>query len=859
MVMTDPIADMLTRIRNANQMRNEAVEMPSSKIKVEITQNDMQMKPPVDTFTCWPATIPLLPSNSVLINLSFFLSISTISFDMFMVESFVPLLSGKTIILSNTEEQKIPTSISNLIKKYKVDFILTTPSRMELLFINEDTKSCLQYLKVIQLGGEVFTSNLFEKIQKYTTAHVYNAYGPSETTACCTVKHIQSHSINIGKPLYNIKIYVLNSDLNICPVGIEGEICVSGDGISKGYINNPTATNKVFIKNPFGNGLLYKTGDIGKYNSKGELEYIGRKDFQVKMRGLRIELSEIEKQLLHIPQIKNCAIIYKELPENNSYLAAFFTSRITVDASYIREELAKHLPLYMVPKYIIQLKNLPITRNGKIDLNALKTYEISTQDTDNYTPPENELQKLFCDVWEKLLNTKVGINDDIFELGADSLLAIKFKVEMLSHNIDVQYSDIFKYPTVKGLSEVENINVSTQMDTYNYTEINKVLEKNDVKNIKNAQKCTHNNILLLGSNGYVGMHILYDFIKNDTGNIYCIIRDKNKISAKTRFLNTLHFYFNNELDEFIDNRIIVLTGDITKENFGLNTETFNSITNKISILINSSANVRHYGNLKDFENINIDLTKKTIDFCKKYNKRLIHISSTSVCGNINNNENITFSENNLYIGQELDNVYINSKFEAEKLILENFSTGLNAQILRLGNITNRYSDGKFQINPNENAFVGRLQSLIKLGIISDYLLNTKLEFTPVDLCGNAIISIMQNYIPELSVFHLYNNYYITMKEFVEFLKQNNINLNIVSQDEFNKIVKETLLDENKKDILSGIINDLNINNKVEVYSEIDITSEFSRVFLNTLNFNWLKIDNVYIEKYINYLKYINFI
>ena len=193
------------------------------------------------------------------------------------------------------------------------------------------------------------------------------------------------------------------------------------------------------------------------------------------------------------------------------------------------------------------------------------------------------------------------------------------------------------------------------------------------------------------------------------------------------------------------------------------------------------------------------------------------------------------------------------------MILENFSTGLNAQILRLGNITNRYSDGKFQINPNENAFVGRLQSLIKLGIIPDYLLNTKLEFTPVDLCGNAIISIMQNYIPELSVFHLYNNYYITMKEFVEFLKQNNINLNIVSQDEFNKIVKETLLDENKKDILSGIINDLNINNKVEVYSEIDITSEFSRVFLNTLNFNWLKIDNVYIEKYINYLKYINFI
>ncbi len=788
-----------------------------------------------------------------------FISISTVAFDMFIVETFVPLLSGKTIILSNAEEQKIPTSISHLITKHQVDFILTTPSRMELLFMNDDTKKCLRNLKIMQLGGEIFTANLYDKLQECTNATIYNGYGPSEITACCSNKKVISKEVTIGKPNCNTQIYIVNTDLNLCPIGIEGEICISGSGLAKGYINNPTATAKAFVKNPFGEGLLYKTGDIGKYTSNGEIQYIGRKDFQIKLRGLRIELSEIEKQLLNIENIKNCVVIYKEEPNNNSYLKAFYTSEKEMDTSFIRTELSKHLPLYMVPKYIIKLDNMPITRNGKIDLKTLKEYKITDIETSNYVAPENEIQKLFCDTWEKLLHTKVGITDDIFELGADSLLAIKFKVELLSHNINVEYADIFKYPSVKELSEAKSITTNEQADSYDYTEINKILEKNNIKNSNNIVTNKTNNVLLLGSNGFVGMHILYEFIKKDNGTIYCIVRDKNNLSARTRILDALHFYCNSELDKFIDNRIIILKGDITKENFGLNTQIYNEIVNHVSIVINSSANVKHYGNFKNFEDINIGLTKKAIEFCEKYNKRFIQISTTSVSGEVNKNEKITFSENNLYIGQNLDNVYVKSKFEAERLILEHIAKGLKAQILRLGNITNRYSDGKFQINPNENAFVKRIQSFIKLGIIPDYLLNAQLEFTPVDLCALAIISIMQNYVPDFSVFHLYNNNYITMKDFIEILRKYNINLKTVNDKEFDKIIKDALQDEDKKDILSGIINELNSDNNLEIHSNINILSEFSRSLLYTIDFNWSKIDNDYIEKYIQYFKEIKFI
>ena len=303
----------------------------------------------------------------------------------------------------------------------------------------------------------------------------------------------------------------------------------------------------------------------------------------------------------------------------------------------------------MIPKYIIQLEKMPITRNGKINLKELKQYDISILETENYVAPETELQKLFCKIWEKLLGTKVGIENDVFELGADSLLAIKFKVEALAQNIDVSYADIFKYPTVRELSEANKITIAENLDNYDYTKINKVLEKNKISNVKGINNNINNNVLLLGSNGFVGMHILSEFIKLDKGNIYCIVRDKDNISARDRFLKALHFYFGETFDKYLDKRIIILKGDITKEYFGLDLNIYKEILEKVSIVVNSSANVRHYGNYKNFEDINIGLTQKAIEFCKENNKRLIQISTTSVCGNVEEKEYINFAENNLYI------------------------------------------------------------------------------------------------------------------------------------------------------------------------------------------------------------------
>ena len=790
-----------------------------------------------------------------------FISISSVAFDMFMVEVFITLLSGKKLVLSNEEQQKIPILIYKLIKEHNVNFLLTTPSRINLMLF-QDLMKDLVSLKIIQLGGEALTSELYKKLRNNTNAHIFNGYGPSEITACCSSKEITNSSITIGKPFNNFNIFVLDKDLNICPIGVPGELCVSGDGLAIGYINNEQMTQKSFINSFKYGDRIYRTGDLGLLNKNNELEYIGRIDNQIKIRGLRVELSEIEKQLLKIDSISECAVIYK--PEEE-YISAFIVStEMKPDYSVIREKLKKVLPMYMVPKYITKIDKMPITNNGKIDKKLLLSYHedknIQTHSDSilEHITPEEEL---FCNVWKELLNNDISVNDNVFDIGADSLLAIKFKTRMLAYGIDIAYSDIFKYPTIRKLCN--NVNHNKQKnddnnDEYDYLNINRLLEENNIKNISETKFSNNNNILLLGSNGFVGMHILYNYIKNDKGIAYCLVRGKQGISAYNRFMKALHFYFGDELDIFINNRIFIITGNILRKNFGLLDKDLKTLADKVDVVINAAAIVKHYGNAKEFNDINVGTTEVALDFCKASNKRFIHISSLSVSGNAslepelsenNFTSDISFSEQNLFIGQPLNNVYINSKFMAERLILENIvNNQVSAQIIRLGNITNRMSDGKFQINPNDNAFYNRIKTILDLKYIPDNLLSSYIEFTPVDICAFAIIVLMQNYNSKFSVFHVYNDNHIYIDDFVKYLESNKTKINVVSEKQFSSIIKKEL--SKKQNNLDGIINDLDNNNHISYDSNVQITSEFTKAFLYHLNFKWPLISKEYLNKFL---------
>jgi len=394
------------------------------------------------------------------------LNMAAVSFDMFSLELFISLIFGNTIVLASEEEQKNPIEIGNIIEKNSIEFFMTTPSKMELLLLNDSTKSSLTNLKSILLGGEVFTKSLYKNMRKHTKAKIYNGYGPTEITACCSIKHItESTNINIGCSLPNTNIYILDKSMNLCPIGVPGEIYVSGLGVANGYINNPTSTKKSFIS--FKNTILYKTGDIGKFNQVGEIEYIGRNDFQIKLRGLRIELSEIDNVICSFDDIQKSVTVY-----HNSRLFAFFKATNKVNIMKLKQYLKTKLPSYMIPYSFIQIENFPVTNNGKIN-----TYELLKQIPDienrNIIEPKNNTEEKLLNIFKNLLDlNKISTDDEFFDIGGDSLSAIKLSVEIYNiFNKNISVKDIFNNPSIERLADLIDKTSSKKINTISKTNI----------------------------------------------------------------------------------------------------------------------------------------------------------------------------------------------------------------------------------------------------------------------------------------------------------------------------------------------------------------------------------------------------
>ena len=799
------------------------------------------------------------------------LGISTVSFDMFAVELYSAILLGKTLILANEEEQKNPVAMSNLIKKHNVEFFITTPSRVEGLLLDE-CENPLKNVKCFQLGGEKLTDNLYNRLQGVTKAKIYNGYGPTEITACCTNKLISSDNISIGKPIANTQVYICDKNLNLVPIGIDGEICVGGIGVANGYFNNKSATEKCFVKNPFGEGLIYKTGDLGRYRDNGEIEYIGRSDFQVKIRGLRIELGEIESSILKYPNIENVVVVKQEV-QNREFLTAYFVSNKRIEIKKLRKYLADILPSYMVPSYFIPLDELPYNQNGKVDRKTLPlSEEILKISSEEYIAPRTDLQKRIVEIWEKVLNTKpIGINDNFFELGGDSLLAMNLNIELLKLSNNLKYSDMFRFPTVAEQAEKIMSNDTTPVFSKienlsdSFVDILNNCTKMDSINVRHQK-----NILLTGATGFLGIHVLEEFIKNENCNIYCVIREDPGINSNSKLHQKLNYYFGNKYDELIGNRIFTITGSITEPGFGLKQEDLLNLANSIDILVNCAARVTHYGNYNDFYNSNVRSVRYMIDFCNSFKKTLYHVSTIGVSDleldtsllsynkkkwwKRNSNNEVIFDESCLYIGQSLNNVYARSKFEAESHILDAISKGLDGYILRMGNLMPRNRDGVFQENILDNAFINRFISFMKIGILPESMLNLKLDFTPIDFASKSVYKLITHPSQNNRIFHLYNYKEVPVKRCIKLLKTLNYNINVLPEKDFEDKIKEIINNENSKYMLNNLINDFNNDLHLDYKSDIIARSRFTIKYLRKTHFRWPKISDKYLIEFINLLR-----
>ena len=788
-------------------------------------------------------------------------SLTTICFDIFVLESLLPMCTGITTVIANSNEQTIPQALNNLCLKNNIKILQTTPSKLMLLISNDHSLEYIKNLEYILVGGEAVPSNLVKKLKKLTKAKIFNMYGPTETTVWSTIKNLtHSNIVTIGTPIANTYTYILDNNNNILPIGANGNLFIGGDGVGNGYLNRPELTAEKFIDNPFVPGTkMYNTGDIAKIMPNGELIYLGRSDFQVKIHGLRIELGEIEKQISSFDGISNTAVCVKKDSSNRDMLCAYFMANKTISVNKLRDFLKTKIPTYMIPIYFKQMEDFEYTPNGKIDRKNLPNPEfINTVKT--IVSPETETEKLLTKIVENILSiTPISITDNIFDIGADSLTALRLQIELLNKNINVPYADIFKFNTIKDLSLRIDSNISSEVTpqnkNYNYDELHKLISKNNFNSLNNLEFHPIENVILTGATGFLGAHILQELMDNYNIKIYCLIRPPlSGSSLETKLKHKLNFYFGNKYDNEIGKRIILINCDITNENLGLSHEDYEILKNNTTCIINSAANVKHYGYYSEFEKINVNGVKNLVNFALKENKKFIQISTTSVSGNtlvgakskLNNFNNIIkYTEDKLFVGQSFENVYTYSKFEAEKIVLENIiNNNLDGLILRVGYITPRYADGIFQINKSENALFNRIQTFITLGCLPESLRKFPVEFTPVDYLAKSIIKVIEYYNKSFNILHLYNPNHIIIEDLVKYISKN---ASIILDEDFRNLIKNTLQDPNKRYIISSIVNDMDSEFNLIYTSDIRLNNDLSTEFLKRIGFKWPIIDKEYIK------------
>ncbi len=825
-------------------------------------------------------------AQSYVHNAAVSLAFAAITFDVSILEECIPLYHGITVCMATEEEIHNPLALSELILAHGVNMMTCTPSFLTNIIDMPEMREALSQIKVFNVGAEAFPDALYGKIMALgTTPCVFNGYGPTETTIGCAFEQVTGEKITIGKPMANTKMMIIDKYRNLLPAGAPGELLIIGNGVGRGYVGKPEMTADKFIA--FEGRRAYRSGDLARWNHHGKVEFMGRMDNQVKLRGLRVELDEIENVMNRYPAVKSSVVLVKE-KDGDQFLCGYFVAERQVDYQNLTCFMQKYLTPYMVPGVLMQLPELPLTNNGKVDKRALPEPDY-TLEKKNYVEPRTELQRRLCEIFAMALGVdKIGIEDDFFENGGTSLSASKVAMKCMSAGIGVSYADLFEYKTplaleryltgdssqngqehqderreedgqtggqdVQGRNARRDTGEGIPAGEPESDSPGRILARNTAEHVDEIMPSDIGNVLLTGATGFLGAHILKTMIETTDNTIYCLLRQGNAPSLEKRLKSMLVYYFSNPYEELFGNRIVVIEGDITDADKmeALKQYDFDRV-------INCAACVKHFSADDTLERVNYQGVLHLIRLCSETGRELIQISTVSVAG-----ENVgqkfpaekKIYENELDFGQCINNKYIDTKFRAEKAVLEAVGEGMRGRVIRVGNLMSRVSDGEFQINSVTNGFMRTLRGYVALGKFPVSLLDTPAEFSPIDSTAEAIVKIAGAR-GDFSVFHAYSSYVIQMADVVEQMNSLGIAIETVSDEEFEMSLQKALEDERKNELISGLIAYLpGAQETGGAY--IDADNGFTTKILYRLGFKWPMPDKDYLRNALKALETLGF-
>ncbi|TVP68127.1 MAG: amino acid adenylation domain-containing protein [Leptolyngbya sp. LCM1.Bin17] len=692
-------------------------------------------------------------------------SVTTISFDIAALEIYLPLTIGAKVSVASRQSASNADWLLSQLSSSKATVMQATPATWQMLLASGWSS---HYPLKVLCGGEALPTKLAREILE-TGSELWNLYGPTETTIWSASRQIVASETlaranyspsSIGRPIANTQAYILDPHLQPVPIGIPGELYIGGDGLARGYLNRPDLTAEKFIANPFGEGRLYKTGDLARYLLDGNIEYLGRIDHQVKLRGFRIELGEIESILNHHEQVQQCAVILREDTPGNKCLVAYLVGEDTLEVNTLREFLKQQLPGFMMPSAFIQLDTFPLTPNGKIDRKAFPAPAPELTRTGKFFAPQTQQQRLIAGLFAQVLSLPVesiGLQDNFFELGGHSLLATQLMcILQESFNINIPLRALFEYPSVEALAN----SVENYLESNNYQSKTKclkaeaVLDENIQPSTALKQKTTFpKQILLTGATGFLGSYLLYELLNTTDATIYCLVRADDFDAGYLRLKNKLQTY--GLWRDSFTHRMIPVIGDLAQYRFSLSAKEYENLCHKIDIIYHNGARVNHTLSYNDLKPENVLGTQEILRLASSAKLKPLHyVSTISIFVSSKNNKPI-FESEPLHSPDLLQRGYAQSKWVAEQLVWQASRRGLPVSIYRPSRIVGHSQTG---ISNSEDILCLFLKACNRL---KSYPVLTGMQdnLVPVDYVSQAIVYLSKQTFCDkkaFQAFHLTN-------------------------------------------------------------------------------------------------------
>ena len=684
------------------------------------------------------------------------------SFDVSVWEFFWTLMSGAELVMARPDGHKDPSYLREVIERNAVTRLHFVPSMLQSFLAEPHVGECGSLKQVVCSGEELpraLQSQCFERLPQ---VRLSNLYGPTEAAVDVTfwecAAQEDTQRVPIGRPISNIRMYVLDRYGQPVPIGVAGEIYIGGIGVGRGYLNRPQLTQERFVSDPFSpdhTARMYKTGDLGRWREDGAIEYLGRNDHQVKIRGLRIELGEIEAQIVQDGQIRQAVVLCHEGAAGDKRLVAYVVAKETEDLSTresvlsLRRRLAERLPEYMLPSAFVTLAQLPLSPNGKLDRKALPVPERHLQLAGEYKLPRGEVEEKLAQVWMQLLSLdRVSREDSFFDLGGHSLLALSLLVKIKqAFAVTLSIVDVYKQPTLRGLSSrIEgHVTVEERVDL----ETEAALDS-DIVPCGRPRRLPERAILLTGATGFVGRFLLAQLLEDTQADIYCLVRAASNDQAALRLRATLKRW--NLWQESKEHRVRAVAGDLCASRLGIERGMYARLSDDIDSIFHCGVSMNHLETYARAKPANVGSTKEIVKFAAIGRVKLInHISTLSVFADVLGEESRMVNEASS-IDEEVhltSQGYVASKWVSEKVLMTASQRGIPCNIFRLGLVWADANGHYDELQREHRIF--KTCFLSGLGI-RQYRYDV--PPTPVDHVARAVVFLASRHTDGGGVFHI---------------------------------------------------------------------------------------------------------